>query len=753
MEQFSALKNILNKGYKVVLIVLLLVGFTATVFITQFQTKNIVNKGKNGVKASEILNTYYVALNGNDTNSGSQTAPFKTFAKATSVLKPGETLMISGGTYNTPLDVSVSGTNIAPIHIKQFGEETVVIDVQKKVNYSIRIRGNYIELTGPKIIATGSNWAGIQASGHDIVVDSIEVTKSKSHGIVTSIQTGAPLSGSSITVKNCIVHENMQENNPPLTSNQWGSALKVEKGSSSINFERNSVFHNYGEGIAVTRGNKVSITQNRVYDNYSVNIYVDNSFDIIVNKNFVTCSPNSGFERDGSRASGITLSEEFYTGWGAQLARIDILNNIFAFCNHGIYYYDTGIAGGGLDSARIINNTFWGSVGTALTLDNAPTKTKNNIIANNIIQQPNGKLIWVPNASGMVFKNNYWVSPGSPSSQVVGVGDKSGDVKLASVPFYSPESFKLSTTSSAIDAGASGTVSDDYFGTLRPQLNGTDIGAIEYDANSTQPVISPIPSLMPTLIPSLIPTSTPIPMNTPIPTTSLIPSNSPLSGIKRESFNSGSISTKTTSVSTLTDVRIPSDNKKYLYLAAISTKPNIPLGNVDGLGLVWTKGAAQCSGKSAARTEIWWAYGLPTSSGKVSATFTNTTNLKSAVIAVTAYSGAALPLANISSKNSIGVNTLSCTGGTDQKIYTNSFFNSASGSMIFGAVSLRQYSHSPDSGITEIGEVHSSVSNNGDNSGIAVVEKYAQAKSIQTISGAFSQTNDYAYIGLEILPN
>ena len=52
-----------------------------------------------------------------------------------------------------------------------------------------------------------------------------------------------------------------------------------------------------------------------------------------------------------------------------------------------------------------------------------------------------------------------------------------------SVDPYDPNNYKLSQTSPAIDAGAdlSGIVDIDFFGTARPQGNGYDIGAYEYD--------------------------------------------------------------------------------------------------------------------------------------------------------------------------------------------------------------------------------------------------------------------------------
>jgi hypothetical protein len=47
-----------------------------------------------------IAQPYYVALNGNDDNDGSEGKPFETIEKAISVVQAGEAIYVRGGTYN-----------------------------------------------------------------------------------------------------------------------------------------------------------------------------------------------------------------------------------------------------------------------------------------------------------------------------------------------------------------------------------------------------------------------------------------------------------------------------------------------------------------------------------------------------------------------------------------------------------------------------------------------------------------------------
>jgi len=74
---------------------------------------------------------------------------------------------------------------------------------------------------------------------------------------------------------------------------------------------------------------------------------------------------------------------------------------------------------------------------------------------------------------------------------------------------------------------------------------------------------------------------------------------------------------KSATVSTSTNITATAN---HLYLASISTKPDVAVSSVSGLGLNWTKVAAQCGGRGLSRTEVWKAIGTPSANGKVTAT-------------------------------------------------------------------------------------------------------------------------------------
>lgn len=72
--------------------------------------------------------TYYVAVNGNDSNAGTSSAPFRTIQKALNVVNAGDTIEIKAGTYKERLILTRSGAPGNPITITNYGNDKVVID-------------------------------------------------------------------------------------------------------------------------------------------------------------------------------------------------------------------------------------------------------------------------------------------------------------------------------------------------------------------------------------------------------------------------------------------------------------------------------------------------------------------------------------------------------------------------------------------------------------------------------------------------
>src|SRR5215208_7154921 len=364
----------------------------------------------NIINAQAAGSVYYVSPTGNDANPGTSSAPFKTFAKANSMLTAGSTLSIYAGVYNEQLKISKSGTSSAWITVKPLGG-TVVIDMKNAVTFGVNLSASYVTVSSLEIKNSGDICVNIV--GSNLTVDGLVVHECSSHGIQTN-------NSSQVKILNSRVYRAALSNASRSASSGWPSGIKVRV-SDNVLIQGNTVYNNYGEGMG-TRGTNVTIRANTVYDNFSVNIYT-NSENALMERNFVYCTPNSGFERDGLPGAGISMGEEYFDGWGARLKNVKVLNNIVAFCKHGVRYNgaDDTLTGGGLKSAIIAYNTLYGSTNSALSIVYESAQA-GSLIANNIIWQAQDKLTTIDSPIGLTFKNNLWKI--LPSTAVRSSADK-----------------------------------------------------------------------------------------------------------------------------------------------------------------------------------------------------------------------------------------------------------------------------------------------------------------------------------------
>jgi hypothetical protein len=183
-----------------------------------------------------------------------------------------------------------------------------------------------------------------------------------------------------------------------------------------------------------------------------------------------------------------------------------------------------------------------------------------------------------------------------------------------------------------------------------------------------------------------------------------------------------------------------------LYLAAVSSKPYYGVNAINGLGLSWTRLAAQCAGRNQTGLELWWARGNATT-GSVTATLESAPG--NASIAVARYSGAAAtnPVNTLVAGNSNGVNG-ECTGGTDSANYSFNVTTSDSSAVVFGAVTMRTRSHTPGSGYTE--RIETAQGTTADTASLAFVDRVVPNVTSLALNGTFSGTVDWAVVGVEV---
>jgi len=256
--------------------------------------------------ASTSANNYYVATTGSDSNAGTQSAPFRTIMKASTVTKPNTTVHVAPGTYAETITTTANGTasgRIRYVSDTKWGAKIVPV---AKGTYMWKADGGYTDIDGFEINGTGS----------------------------TSVMEGIELTGGNSSVKNSWVHHIAE--NASICDSGGGAALNAHqyRGAAFSNYDfTGNLVHNIGGSCSFIQGiyhsSSGTVKDNIVYStNYGIHLYHDDHNINVVN--------NTVF---GNRVSGIVYGgcQEAYNS-GCPTAGINIYNNI-------IYDNEVGISG------------------------------------------------------------------------------------------------------------------------------------------------------------------------------------------------------------------------------------------------------------------------------------------------------------------------------------------------------------------------------------------------------------------------
>lgn len=118
--------------------------------------------------------TYYVAIDGNDANTGDGIAvPYKTITKAVSVVKPGDIISVRSGVhaYNSTINISKSGTVTDTCFLLSYPGERAVLDFSgtSSGKRGISLTGNYWSIKGFDVIYAGDNGLNISGGGNNCI--------------------------------------------------------------------------------------------------------------------------------------------------------------------------------------------------------------------------------------------------------------------------------------------------------------------------------------------------------------------------------------------------------------------------------------------------------------------------------------------------------------------------------------------------------------------------------------------------------
>ena len=427
----------------------------------------------------------YVSTSGNDANSGSVTAPFRTISKAATLAKPGDFVTVRGGVYTGAVSIASKGLSTARIVFQSYPGEKVILDgtgigsTTALVNLS---RTEYVDFTGfevrnaPYIGINVRNARSTRVAGNEI-----------HHSVRMAIYWGADTLGGSADaiVEDNVAYNNVLENQAHTTSGGWAGTIVVSK-TTGASIRNNRVYQNDGEGIIVLLTDNAVVAGNVLYDNFSQGVFLDNARFTTVDSNLIYSTGNSRYFRDGWPGQGIAVANESYSTSNPSSDNT-IINNIVIGTRWG-FYYGSFENGGGLKNTRVANNTFHRSAQEGIRISS--DTHANSVVENNIVSASGLAPAYA--GGGVTFRNNNWY--GVNAGVAAGAGDVIGNPNFANANGYAATDYRIASGSAAIGKAVdvSTIVQTDYFGAKRVQP--FDIGAHQFSVASADTQAPSVPA-------------------------------------------------------------------------------------------------------------------------------------------------------------------------------------------------------------------------------------------------------------------
>lgn len=432
--------------------------------------------------------TYYVSSSalGNDTiNNGlSSSTPFKTIKKALSrAWTAGDIVYVMSGVYVESVFISQSNITLSayPGHFPIIdGGDTLP---NKDWGALLGIGGNYNNVSGFEVRhsnrkGTFAGGFGVSLLGHHNLVRKMNVHHTWVQGVIVK--------GDYNTVESSQVWQAALANSlSPGSAGSWPSGMSAARNSSPsalipgitsyATFRKNKVYNNWGEGLSCFEADHCRVEDNISYDNWTVNFYLSDTTNSIVQRNIIYISSNPAIPTREGRHSGISLADE--QAHAPRSINNKIINNFIYNADFNAFAW-SGVSGAGLNKVVIANNTIVDGNFKTGYLGSSGIINSESYVINNIIL---GSSSNIPSNIGIKFFNNNWlVVPAMAASGTNVSGNpliaKSGATTRGAL---TPDFFKLLIGSPVINKGkVLGSVPQDFFNTTRGPY--PDIGGHEY---------------------------------------------------------------------------------------------------------------------------------------------------------------------------------------------------------------------------------------------------------------------------------
>ncbi|MEL6106037.1 MAG: right-handed parallel beta-helix repeat-containing protein [Planctomycetota bacterium] len=420
---------------------------------------------------------FYVAVDGNDRSPGTDAHPFRSIQRGVNAAQsPGDNIIVRKGLYrlDQPVILPNAGSPGRPITLRAAVNETVVIDgsnvvprdeQHRKSLTLIGIANGYVRVEGFTIRDSPQSGIGIWGPGtraHHVELRNNTIQNCYASGIQVGF-TDPKQGPIDILIEGNDVRD-VCLNNAPRKANTvtekarrlggrnipWGSAIGGT--ARRVTIRGNRVHRSYGEGIGFYLSDETVIESNEVHDNFSVNVYLDNSTNAQVNRNLVYSSGDEDFFRFSHPADGILIANESYGPLSNPCRNNTITSNVL-IGNRSAISYGSFQSGGGLKDTLIAHNTAYGSTAALLKID-PDGGHRGTRVVNNIFHQQRA----VPITSlrtrqpGLTFAANLWFG-GTPEPFARSASDVSLAPQFTKPGSFRADDYQLADSSPARGAG------------------------------------------------------------------------------------------------------------------------------------------------------------------------------------------------------------------------------------------------------------------------------------------------------------
>ncbi len=302
--------------------------------------------------------TLYVATTGDDNSSNpyNTSTPFYSLQKAVDWANAGDTIKLRGGTYKytSGIWVGKNGRSDARITIRSYDNEWAVLDGSgvSGTNQLLGIGGSFVDVKWLEV--KNSKAAGVMIwNGHDVTIYGCNIDNNNRQAIYLGADDYESDSQKNYNnrIEKCNVWNNVRVNKGTTRNEGWDSAITLNTRNNTV--VDCNVNGNWGEGIGCY-GRYNWVGRNRVHDNFSVDIYLNNAVGCTLDGNTVDGEFQTVYYRNGHASVGIQISNE------ASFNLLDnnvVKNNIVKDVWRGLYYWN-GLVGGGMKNMDIYGNRF-----------------------------------------------------------------------------------------------------------------------------------------------------------------------------------------------------------------------------------------------------------------------------------------------------------------------------------------------------------------------------------------------------------